>query len=71
MRLEKRDGHLSSNSVFKDRSERACWSGKTHSITGITLWLFAVDRRGANDEVLLGKVGSGIEALLVAKEILT
>lgn len=30
-----------------------------------------MDRRGESDEVLLGKIGPGMEALLVAKEILT
>lgn len=30
-----------------------------------------MDRRGESDEVLLGKIGPGMEASLVAKEILT
>lgn len=33
--------------------------------------MFAVDRREGSDEMLLGKIGPVMEALLVAKEILT
>lgn len=70
MRLKKRDGHLSSNSVFKDRSGRACWVGKPLNSRDSYLTV-CCGQRGESDEVLLGKIGPGREAFLVVKEILT